>query len=268
MHSDGIPFKMDLIYYPKLKNTWFERWLINTHSYVINTVDKCVFIAKIGQNNFLADNPSFDKKKTFLLINGIEDFSDIELSYLKSFNKKSKFQYNLICTGSISNRKGQSIIVEALNKIDKSILQKIHLTLVGDGPDKIQLVEYAAKNCLLEHIAFEGKVANSKVFKYLAENDIYILMSNNEGLPISIIEAMRSSLPIITTNNSGMPEIVKNEYNGILLEPNVDQLVELLNDIDNYNWSAMGKNSRLRFENELTFDRMRKEYCDMLNSIM
>ena len=46
-------------------------------------------------------------------------------------------------------------------------------------------------------------------------------MSNNEGLPISIIEAMRSELPIISTKVAGIPELVSNNYNGLLIEPNV-----------------------------------------------
>ena len=268
MHSDAVPFKMDLVYKPKLKNTWAERLLMKTHRHIVNNVDKFVFIAKIGQDNFLGANPSLDKSKSFLLINGIEDFSTDELSHLKSLNIKRRFQYNLVCTGSISNRKGQAIIVEALNKIDKSILKKIHLTIIGDGPDRMKIEEYVSNNGLIENVTFLGKVDNSEVYKHLAENDIYILMSYNEGLPISIIEGMRSSLPIITTNNSGMPEVVKDGYNGILLEPNVNQLVEVFNNMDNFDFVTMGMNSRLRFEKEFTFNRMKEEYCDMLDSII
>jgi glycosyltransferase involved in cell wall biosynthesis len=268
MHSDAVPFKMDLIYNPKLKNSWVEGLLMKTHRYIVDNADKFAFIAKIGKDNFLAANPTIDESKTCLLINGIEDFSSNELSDLKSLIIRKRFKYNLVCTGSILNRKGQAIIVEALNRIDKKILKDIHLTLIGDGPDRVKIEEYVSDNNLIENVTFKGKVKNSEVFKHLAANDIFILMSYNEGLPISIIEGMRSSLAIITTNNSGMPEVVKDGFNGVLLEPDVNQLVEIFNNMDNYDFETMGINSRLRFEKELTFGRMREEYCDMLDSLI
>ncbi len=94
------------------------------------------------------------------------------------------------------------------------------------------------------------------------------LMSNNEGLPISIIEAMRAGLPIISTNISGIPEQVTSFYNGILIKPIVSDLVNVLNDLSKYDWKTMGENSRKRFENEFSLpDQMLKAYCDMLDRL-
>ena len=90
-------------------------------------------------------------------------------------------------------------------------------------------------------------------------------MSNNEGLPISIIEAMRAGLPIVSTRISGIPELISD--NGLLLDPDVAQLTEIFNHIDEYDWKEMGVKSRKRWENEFTFDRMKKQYCDMLDSL-
>lgn len=52
------------------------------------------------------------------------------------------------------------------------------------------------------------------MYKHLAQADIFVLLSENEGLPISIIEAMRAGLAIISTNVSGIPELVSND-NGL-----------------------------------------------------
>ena len=49
--------------------------------------------------------------------------------------------------------------------------------------------------------------------------DVFVLPSYNEGLPISILEAMSYNLPIISTKVGGIPEILKNEYNGYLINP-------------------------------------------------
>lgn len=95
-------------------------------------------------------------------------------------------------------------------------------------------------------------------------------MSYNEGLPISIIEAMRAGLPIISTNISGIPELIHTDgesCNGILLEPNVDQLVNVFCEMSDYDWEKMGKNSRMRFEADYTFEKMKIAYCNMVDSI-
>ena len=92
-------------------------------------------------------------------------------------------------------------------------------------------------------------------------------MSSNEGLPISILEAMRVGMPIIGTNVAGIPECIENGYNGFLLEPDEKQLSSLLKKLPEYDWERMGKNSRDKFEREFTFDRMMKEFCDMYDAL-
>ena len=89
-------------------------------------------------------------------------------------------------------------------------------------------------------------------------------MSQLEGLPISIIEALRSGLPIISTNISGIPELLRND-NGVLIDPDIDQLVTVLENLDDYNWDSMGKRSRELFESYYSFKRMRTNYLQMLN---
>lgn len=270
LHSDGIPFKMDLIYYPKLKGTFVEKWLMGIHENVINNVNKCVFIAKKGQENFLDMNVGFPIDKCFLLINGIDDFSDQEKTEVLKIRKNSNstFKYNLVCTGTLLHRKGQDLVVEALSRLTEKQRRNIHVTFLGDGPLKSELESMIASHHLEDNVTLMGGVPNTEVYRHLAAANIYILMSINEGLPISIIEAMRCSLPIITADNSGMPEIVRDGYNGLLLKTgNVDKLAEVLANMDWYDWNQLALNSRNRFENELTFDRMRKEYCDMLDSL-
>ena len=118
-----------------------------------------------------------------------------------------------------------------------------------------------------KNISLLGSIDNSKIDDYLSKADIFILMSRNEGLPISIIEAMREGLPVISTNISGIPELIENGNNGILLEPDVSQLTNLLNHIDLYNWKVMGESSKKIYKEKFTLDRMFSEYCEMYNSL-
>ena len=93
-------------------------------------------------------------------------------------------------------------------------------------------------------------------------------MSYNEGLPISILEAMSMGLPVISTNRSGIPETVDVGYNGILINPDSEELFGIFNKMEIYNWNEMGKNSRTKYEHQFTFERMKEEYCNMIHKVV
>lgn len=266
-HSDGLKFEMLYKNFPKLRKSLFAKYLEKRFDKTIKNLDKLVFIAKIGQKNFLNTNSYINPSKTIFFHNGIDDLSHEQKKENINIPENKKFKYRLICTGTVSERKGQYLIINALSKINEDILKDVHVTLLGSGSQLSYLEEYVKNNNLTKHVSFEGSIDNSIVYKYLKQANIYILMSNNEGLPISIIEAMRASLPIISTKIAGIPELVENNKNGVLIDPAEKQLIELLNNINSYNWDDMGKHSRNRFENEFTFDKMREAYCNMLDSL-
>lgn len=263
-HTEGIPFEMELQYYPKLRDSKFIEKKKAQFDWAISKVDRVVFIARIAQKNFLGVYPDYDAKRTSVILNGIDDFSENELSYLEhSRDAQFAYPYRLCCTGTINHRKGQNIIVDALSKLPQEVLNQIHIDLIGDGPERIGLESIVDKYNLQDHVRFLGAIPNKDVYKYLANNNIYILMSRSEGLPISIIEAMRASLPVISTSIAGIPELVEDGFNGFLLAPSCEELVALLKRISEFDWSELGRNSRSKFKKEFTFERMKLEYCNM-----
>lgn len=266
-HNDGIKFELIYKTFPKLRNTLFSRLLENRFDEVINKLDKLVFISSNGRDNFVKSNSSIERDKISFFHNGIDDHCE-NIIYENVFSEvRKKFKYRICCVGSINKRKGQFKIVEALNQIESNVLSEICVTFIGKGSDYNLLKKLCEKYSLENHLFFEGIVENSKIHNFLKSCNIYILMSNNEGLPISIIEAMREGLPIISTDIAGIPEQVKDGYNGLLINPSVKELVKVFNNIDKYQWDEMGKKSRLKYEQEFTFDKMKREYCNMLDSI-
>lgn len=260
-HSDGKRWEMLYKAYPKLKGSIFMKFMNKHYNYTISNLDKYVFIAKNGQTNFLEENKQINIEQTAFFHNGIDDIK------ISKSDKNYDYKYRLVCTGSVCTRKGQYIVINAINKLPKDILANFHFTLLGDGNDLPSLKEFVAKNNLSANISFIGNVPNEKINEYLIDSNIFILMSNNEGLPISIIEAMRANLPIISTKIAGIPELVDSR-NGVLINPSIEQLVEIFLNMDKYNWNKMGNESRERFVSEFSFDKMRNSYCDMLDSLL
>jgi len=268
-HTDGIPFRMLIEALPGLKDSKYLDGLKSEFNKIVNRVERLVFIARIGQTNFLNYYPQKSLDDTSVIINGIDDLTPNQSSeVIRLKNKEYKYKYRLCCTGTISYRKGQRIIIEAVSKLSEELRNQISVDFIGDGPERPILESLSFNLGIASQIHFLGSISNQEVYKYLAENNIFVLMSKNEGLPISIIEAMRVGLPIISTRVSGIPELVNEGYNGFLLNPDVEELVALLNKLPDYDWEQMGRNSMFRFENEFTFERMEREFCDMYDETL
>lgn len=265
-HNDGIPMKMYSIYYPRLIGSWYMRLLLKRYEYTITHVDKCAFICGVGMKNINSYYPvSIDK--SFLIINGIDDLTPQELKEVSIIkNNRKNDCIEICCVGSVSVRKAQRLVIQALAYLPQNLRQKYHLTIVGDGTDMDYCKELVKINCMEEQVTFTGSIPNNEVYRYLACADIFVLLSQNEGLPISIIEAMRAGLAIVSTNVSGIPELVAFD-NGILIEPSAKSFASILNQPDTYNWKEMGINSRKAFEEKFTFKRMREDYVKMINSL-
>lgn len=260
-HSDGKRWEMLLKSYPALKNSCFRHILDRRLDFTLHSLDHYVFIAKVGQENFLQENPWIDRTKTTFFHNGIDD------KMILRKERKDIFKYHLCSTGTVCRRKGQYLIIEALNQISPELKEQIHLSLFGTGPDLAVLQELVKEYNLDYQVTFYGNVPNNDIHEKLCQEDIFILMSNNEGLPISIIEAMRAGLPIISTPIAGIPEQVEPLYNGLLVEPDAGKLAAILSNIAQYDWRQMGINSRKRFEEEFSFEQMLRNYCDMLDRL-
>lgn len=119
--------------------------------------------------------------------------------------------------GLIDSNKGVWLLLEILKDYKQYLLGKAVFKIGGNGKiDKLQrlIKDYG----LLELVEFEGWVSGNIKQELLNNADVYLLPSYNEGLPISILEAMSYGLPIISTKVGGIPEIVDSK-NGVLIEP-------------------------------------------------
>ncbi len=118
--------------------------------------------------------------------------------------------------GEIGKRKGVFDILNAISKNRSFFEKKLQLRIGGNRNEK-KLLETIKKYKLENIVFFEGWVGGEKKIELLNWADLYILPSFNEGLPISILEAMSYGLPIISTPVGGIPEVVKG--NGVLVTP-------------------------------------------------
>lgn len=142
--------------------------------------------------------------------------------------KRSTDILNLLYLGVIGQRKGIYDILNALNDNKEMFEGKVVLRIGGNQEEeKLQacINEYGLQGM----VKFEGFVSGEKKIECLNWADVYILPSFNEGLPIGILEAMSYRHPIISTPVGGIPEVVKDGVNGIMVKPgNVQEIAKAI----------------------------------------
>lgn len=268
-HTDGSEEgnKMLLVYFPKLKGTKYEKQMDEDILYTVTNIDALACITKIEEKNMLGLYPML-KGKTYQVVNGISDLSADQLAETRAIRSKAKEKkYRFVSVGSMNGRKGHLEVVEAVHCMKPELRKDVSVTFVGGGRDKDKLESLVKEYGLQDVINFAGIIPNEEVYKYQAEGNICILFSKLEGLPLGLIEGLRSGLALISTNVSGIPELIDDGENGRLINYNFEELVDVFNHLDQYNWDEMGKQSRKKFDDFYNFPRMRNDYLRMLNKI-
>lgn len=142
--------------------------------------------------------------------------------------KRSTDILNLLYLGVIGQRKGIYDILNAL-KDNKEMFEGKVVLRIGGNQEEEKLQACINEYGLQEMVKFEGFVSGEKKIECLNWADVYILPSFNEGLPIGILEAMSYRHPIISTPVGGIPEVVKDGVNGIMVNPgNVQEIAKAI----------------------------------------
>jgi glycosyltransferase involved in cell wall biosynthesis len=169
-------------------------------------------------------------------------------------SRSSRGPVQLLSVARFDSQKDHKTLLAALSLLPPDLDWKI--SLLGDGP-LLQPIKKLTANYSLSHkvnfIGFSGSPSN-----FFSSSDIFILSSNWEGLPITIIEALSSSLPIIASDVGGCKELVLNGYNGFLVPPQsppeLAQAIQLLSR-EQILRSRMSSASKKVFENIFSFDK-------------
>jgi len=148
------------------------------------------------------------------------DYNVKKLSIKNPLNFKSKIENRIqekiiITTGRLTPSKNFDLLIEAFAKLSNTAGWQ--LWILGEGPDRARLEELITKLSVINSVKLLGQVKN--VYDYLLKSEIFVLLSEFEGYPNSLIEAMASGLPVISSNcDFGPEEIIKHNQNGILID--------------------------------------------------
>lgn len=125
---------------------------------------------------------------------------------------------NILFIGRLAAVKGATLLLDAFAQVLESH-PDAHLTLVGDGPDRADLEAKAERLGLAERVTFTGYLGQEDVAAALNSSDLLVLPSFAEGVPVVLMEAMASRIPVIASRVAGVQELVEDGVNGDVLPP-------------------------------------------------
>lgn len=199
--------------------------VVSFRNFKLNYLDKVFTISKHGYRYLLEHTPEKNKHKIELSYLGVKNQNKSTLP-----DKQEKKQLLFVSCSRLLDFKRVHMIPQVLNELDSFIpIKWIHF---GDGSCKHKLNEALLKVNKKITFEFKGNVPNQEVHDFYQNNyvDFFISLSNNEGLPVSMMEASAYGIPIIATIVNGVGEIV-NDKTGIPLDIN-DTIKQMASCID------------------------------------
>lgn len=151
--------------------------------------------------------------------------------------------------GLVGERKG---IYDLLPAFRKAASENPELRLVVGGNGEIEKARaMAAELGLSDRVEFRGWVSGEDKEKLLSSSDVFVLPSHNEGLPVSMLEAMSWGLPVIASHVGGIRELVRHQVDGLVIAPkDIEALASCLARLSKAEGlrKGMGASGRLRVE--------------------
>lgn len=145
----------------------------------------------------------------------IENYSILNLEAIRERKTKNN-THNVLFLGFICKRKGCYDIPSVVEKVTEEI-PDVKFVLAGSGD--VNQIQAITPDNLKNNIIYPGWVKGKEKDKLLREADLFFLPSYNEGMPMSILDAMGYGLPVVSTTVGGIAKIVHDGVNGYLCKP-------------------------------------------------
>jgi len=154
---------------------------------------------------------------------------------------------------------GLKMLVQAI-----ALLKRRHpalkLLIAGKGKFKNELETLIKNKEVGGHVKYLGEVEDSHAL--ISATDIYAHISLQEGLPIAVLEAMSLGKPVIASDTGGIPELINNGINGLLVKPYINEIAEAIDKLyaDRSRMKYLGLNARRTIERSFTDSKMANEF--------
>lgn len=224
------------------------------------------------EKNIALKNKITENRKLNVIMNGIDidgiNFDDNSQKNLLNSLGISDNACVIGCVARIDEQKGYDTFVKVAAEIKKTVKNVVFLW-VGEGSKRKEFVELIDQYGLKNDVFITGWVDN--VHKYIELFDVGVLFSKWEGFGLSVVELMVHGMPIVVSNVGGIPELIHNNKNGILVESeNCEEIskvvINIINDVNTA--KTYGENARKDAYEKFNVKRMVKETENIIDELL
>lgn len=239
---------------PMIKRNIFK-WI---EKMAYSLTDKVICVSEYDSK--VALDAGFKSNKLVTIHNSLEESQNT--TYTKENKNINKNTVNFVMVARFAYPKMQLQVVDAIKQLNITHKNKFKFCFIGNGETLKQCKEKVEKLHLQATIEFLENVNNAR--EIIEHYDVFVLMSKQEGLPISILEAMAKGLPIIASNVGGINELI--DDNGELIKQNNSkELTKLMRKyIDFERIRKKGELSKViyqnRFNPKIMFEKLDEIY--------
>jgi len=178
---------------------------------------------------------------------------------------------NLVYTGRlIQHQKRIFDVISSLKKVVNNI-SGTYATLYGNDREGGKVIETINNYNLGERLKYGGLLSYKEIFPTLIQHHVFVLLSDFEGMSISLLEAMGCGLvPICTKTRSGALEIIKHNENGLLVENRKEDFYDAVNRLKNEKglWSRLSRAARETIKEEYTIEICANRWAEFIDALI
>jgi glycosyltransferase involved in cell wall biosynthesis len=254
------------------------RWLSFLMRWIASNADECVFISNAVRE--AAGNIGVRRSTVIPYGVDTEKFTSMHLERWKVNTLKKKYKICgekiILAVGRLVERKGFHFLIEGMPSILKSVPNAV-LVIVGNGPEKRVHINQAHKLGLDDKVKLISDVPQSDLLLLYNICDVFVLPSivdkegDQEGFGIVLCEAMACGKPVVSTRTGGIPDIVKDGKNGILVEQkSVKELSRAVLDVLGNQKLAekLGNRGRISVKRKFSFGCIAKAYISIYKALL
>ncbi|MCE1166395.1 MAG: glycosyltransferase family 4 protein [Bacteroidetes bacterium] len=260
-----------LLFREKIEPGFLRRLIYKVYCKRVKTV---LFVSENLMNEFVAVTGRTNNLDIFRARMRLEkrEFMNVKHDYEELGGVKGNNDVmRLICSGTVSTVKNQILILRALKEIKEKNFAVPFVTFAGDfntDPAYKKILDrYISDYDLSGFVAFTGHLDREKYTVQLNQSDVLVVSSVTEGLPLVIIEALATGKAVISTSVGSIGDIIKDNYNGLLIGNNEKELAEAILKLAG-DAALREKLSSNGFETYLEYEREQKLSVYMLESYL
>lgn len=251
----------------------FNSLLRSSEKKLMKRSDALIAVSKCTKKE-LTEFYDIDEKKIHVIYNGVdvEKFKpNKDRAGLRRELGLEEKQKIILFVGRLYQRKGLDTLLQSISKVIQDFGDaKFVISGEGHRQNKEKLLKIAEKLKIKNSVLFVGYFPDEKLPDLYAASDMFVLPSRYESFPFTILEAQATGLPVISTNVGGIPEIITNNRNGLLVEPaNPEQLAEMIIALlQNQEFAEeLGRRARQLIEEKFTWSSITDEVLDLYSRI-